>query len=55
MVGSKIKTFGPKGFVTGAALAVDPPGLPPTRSATKRERSTVDRTRDMENLLALRP
>jgi hypothetical protein len=57
MLGSKIRTFGPKGFATGAALAADPPPLALKRSATRtnaRERS-LDRTPNMGNLLALRP
>jgi hypothetical protein len=58
MLGSKISTFGPKGFAGGAAIAVDPPPLALTRSMTRtsaREKIAVDRARNIGHLLALRP
>jgi hypothetical protein len=58
MLGSKISTFGPKGFAGGAAIAVDapPPALPRSVTTTSaREKIAVDRTRNKGHLLALRP
>jgi len=50
MLGSTSRTFGPKGFADGAALAVDPAGVAATISVTitsTNERSAADRTRNI--------